>query len=266
MTVPTDLAGPERPGPGPATALNVKGLSVHYGRALALRDVSLDSQGGKVTAVVGPNGAGKSSLLLAIYGSVASQGTITLNGEDISKLGAIKRARMGVTSVPQGRQLFPRLNVRENLQVMAETLRLPSSTVDEALDRFPILRERVRNLAGVLSGGEQQMLVVSRALMGSPKVLLLDEMMTGLAPRIVEELAAMVRRLANEDGVAILLAEPSIHALKPIIDRGYVLIRGSLVTTIETGGDALDHAYQRAMGVELETVEEDVARAGSEDS
>jgi|GEM_PF-41781 len=247
----------ERPA---ATELQVDELSVRYGRALALRNVSIVAQGGTVTAVVGPNGAGKSSLLLAIYGSVASQGGVALSGEDISKLRPIARARLGVANVPQGRQLFPRMNVRENLQVMAEAQQLPASRVDEALDRFPILRERARSLAGVLSGGEQQMLVVSRALMGSPRVLLLDEMMTGLAPRIVDELSETVLRLAREDGVAVLLAEPSIHALESIIDRGYVVIRGSVETTVETGGADLDQAYQRAMGVEMETIQADVAQ------
>ena len=148
---------------------------------------------GAVTALVGPNGAGKSSLLLAAYGSVPSTGTVFLDGEEVSGLRTAARARAGIAMVPQGRQLFPRLNVADNLQVMAELLRLPRSAVDEAIDRFPILRTRLRSLVGVLSGGEQQMLVVTRALMGSPRVMLLDEMMTGLAPLIVRELADTVR-------------------------------------------------------------------------
>ncbi len=141
--------------------LRVEALTVRYGRATALTDVSLTVPRGAVTAVVGPNGAGKSSLLLGIYGSVPGTGTVEVDGENVSRLKPIARARAGVAIVPQGRQLFPRLNVTDNLRVMAESLRLPASSVDEALDRFPILRTRARSLAGVLSGGEQQMLVVS---------------------------------------------------------------------------------------------------------
>jgi branched-chain amino acid transport system ATP-binding protein len=245
--------------PDPNRGLVVEGLTVHYGRATALTDVSVTAPRGSVTAVVGPNGAGKSSLLLAIYGSVGSSGRVSVDGEDMTRLKSIVRARSGVAIVPQGRQIFPRLNVHDNLQVMAETLRLPNPAVDEAMDRFPILRERSRNLAGVLSGGEQQMLVVARALMSGPRVLLLDEMMTGLAPRIVQSLAGTVKELAN-DGVAVLLAEPSIGALRGIIGRGYVVIRGNVIATEEGGGRLLDNAYQSAMGVELaKTVEAEAA-------
>ena len=233
----------------PAHELRVEGLTVRYGHASALTDVSLTVPGGAVTAVVGPNGAGKSSLLLAAYGSVPSTGRVFLDGEDVSGMRTAARARAGIAVVPQGRQLFPRLNVGDNLQVMAELLRLPKSAVDEAIDRFPILRTRLRSLVGVLSGGEQQMLVVTRALMGSPRVLLLDEMMTGLAPLIVRELADTVARLAA-DGVAVLMAEPVLGASRRIIDRGYVLVRGGIVATVEDGGRALEDAYQAGIGVE----------------
>ena len=235
-----------------AHELRVEGLTVRYGHSSALSSVDLTVPGGSVTALVGPNGAGKSSLLLAAYGSVPASGKIFLDGEDVSSLRPAARARAGIAIVPQGRQLFPRLNVADNLQVMAELLRLPRSAVDEAVDRFPILRTRLRSLVGVLSGGEQQMLVVTRALMGKPRVLLLDEMMTGLAPLIVRELADTVARLAADDGVAVLMAEPALGASRRVIDRGYVLIRGAVVATEEGGGRALDRAYQHAVGVELE--------------
>lgn len=232
-----------------AHELRVESMTVRYGHASALADVSLVAPGGKVTALVGPNGAGKSSLLLAAYGSVSGSGRVLLDGEDVSKLSPANRARAGIAVVPQGRQLFPKLNVIDNFRVMAELLRLPNSAVDEAIDRFPILRARMRSLVGVLSGGEQQMLVVSRALMGSPRVLLLDEMMTGLAPLIVAELARAVSTLASE-GVAVLLAEPAIGAVRTIIDRGYVLVRGSIVAQEEGGGRPLDDAYRTAIGIE----------------
>lgn len=238
--------------------LRAEEITVRYGRAAAVSGASITARGGAVTAVVGPNGAGKSSLLMAVYGSVPAEGRVVVDGEDISRLSTLARARSGVALVPQGRRLFPRLSVRDNLRVMAESLRLPASCVDEALDRFPNLRERVRVPAGVLSGGEQQMLVVSRALMGSPRVLLLDEMMTGLAPRIVLELAQTVKDLAAE-GVAVLIAEPSIGILGSTVTRGYVLVRGEVVATTEDGGAALERAYQANLGVGLEPASEAAA-------
>ncbi|GAA2393888.1 ABC transporter ATP-binding protein [Dactylosporangium salmoneum] len=228
--------------------LRLESLTVRYGHAGAVTGLDLTAPGGVVTALVGPNGAGKSSALLAAYGSVPSTGRVYLDGEDVSRLKPAARARAGLAIVPQGRQLFPKLNVADNLQVMAELLKLPRSAVDTALDRFPILRTRLRSLVGVLSGGEQQMLVVSRALMGSPRVLLLDEMMTGLAPLVVQELLRTVTQLADE-GVAVLMAEPALGAVRGAVERGYVLVRGEVVAASEDGGKALDAAYQAKMGV-----------------
>ncbi|WP_433606990.1 ABC transporter ATP-binding protein [Dactylosporangium sp. CA-139114] len=228
--------------------LRLEGLTVRYGHASAVTGLDLTAPGGQVSALVGPNGAGKSSALLAAYGSVAATGKVFLDGEDVSRLKPAARARAGIAVVPQGRQLFPKLNVADNLQVMAELLRLPRSAVDTAIDRFPILRTRLKSLVGVLSGGEQQMLVVSRALMGSPRVLLLDEMMTGLAPLIVQELLRTVTQLAR-DGVAVLMAEPALGAVRGAVDRGYVLVRGETVAASEAGGKALDAVYQAKMGV-----------------
>jgi branched-chain amino acid transport system ATP-binding protein len=232
-----------------AHELRVEGLSVRYGHANALTDVTMTARAGAVTALVGPNGAGKSSLLLAAYGSVPASGKVFIDGDDVSRLRPAARARAGIAIVPQGRQLFPHLNVADNLRVMAELLHLSRSDVDRALDRFPILRTRMRSLVGVLSGGEQQMLVVSRALMGSPRVLLLDEMMTGLAPLVVQDLARTVADLAQE-GVAVLLAEPALGVLRRVVDRGYVLVRGEVVAQEDGGGHALDDAYSAAIGVE----------------
>jgi branched-chain amino acid transport system ATP-binding protein len=141
------------------------------------------------------------------------------------------------------------LTVRENLQVMAEVLAAKGDAVEQALHRFPILAERARSLAGVLSGGEQQMLVVSRALMIEPRVMLLDEMTTGLAPQIVQRLADIIRDLAR-NGVAVLLAEPSIGALRRVIDRGYVLRRGEIVAEAASVAE-LDRALQAAVGGEI---------------
>ncbi len=227
--------------------LQVRGLTVRYGKAQALDAVTFDAAPGAITALVGPNGAGKSSSLNAIYGGVASTGEVLLDGMDINRLTAMQRARAGVALVPQGRQLFMRMSVRENLEVMARLLEVGDTEVEAGLDRFPILRERSRQFAGVLSGGEQQMLAVSRALMGKPRVLLLDEMVTGLAPKIVAELVAIAVRMAA-DGATVLLAEPSIGAVRERIGRGFVLLRGGVVAEA-VGGAALAAAYQHHMGV-----------------
>ncbi|HXC41736.1 MAG TPA: ATP-binding cassette domain-containing protein [Burkholderiales bacterium] len=230
-----------------STGLEVQGLTVRYGKALALDNVSFTAQAGAITAMVGPNGAGKSSCLNAIYGGVASSGALLLDGQDLSKLTPMQRARHGVALVPQGRQLFMRMSVRENLEVMARLLGLGEAEIEAGLDRFPVLRQRARQYAGVLSGGEQQMLAVSRALMGKPRLLLLDEMVTGLAPLIVRELVATAVRMAAE-GVTVIVAEPSVGAVRSHITHGLVMLRGRIVAE-EAGGDALEAAYQKHMGM-----------------
>jgi branched-chain amino acid transport system ATP-binding protein len=227
--------------------LEVSGLTVRFGRALAVDGASLTIESGRIHVLVGPNGAGKSSLLRAIYGSVGAAGSVRVDDEEVSRLSPMKRARAGVALVPQGRQLFARMSVRENLEVMAEVLGVGRDEVAQALDRFPILRTRSRQLAGVLSGGEQQMVAVTRALMGKPRVLLLDEMATGLGPAIVQRLIETVEGLTRE-GVAVLLAEPAIGAVRAHIAHGYVILRGRIVAEVE-GGDALDDAYQAKMGL-----------------
>jgi branched-chain amino acid transport system ATP-binding protein len=232
---------------GLKNGLQIRDLTVRYGKALAVDAVSFDAAPGSITAVVGPNGAGKSSCLNAIYGGVASSGQVLLDGEELGRMTAMQRARHGVALVPQGRQLFMRMSVRENLEVMARLLEAGDADIDAGLDRFPILRDRSRQLAGVLSGGEQQMLAVSRALMGKPRVLLLDEMVTGLAPLIVRELVETAVRMAAQ-GAVVLAAEPSIGAVRERIDRGYVMLRGEIVADA-TDGAELDKAYQRHMGL-----------------
>jgi len=227
--------------------LSVTGLTVRYGTATAVEKATLTAPAGQITAVVGPNGAGKSSLALGIYGAVASTGALSLGGTDLSSSTSIERARAGLAIVPQGRQLFPKLTVRDNLQVMAELLKLKRKAVDEALDRFPVLRERENRLAGVLSGGEQQMLVVSRALMGDPRCLVLDEMMTGLAPKIVSGLVDAIREIAGQ-GASVLIVDPAIGPLERAVDRGYVLLRAQISNAYDDVA-SLDDGYQRAMGV-----------------
>lgn len=235
--------------------LRLERLVVRYGKALAVNEVSIEAAAGAVTAIVGPNGAGKSSIVHSIYGSTPSSGGILFGADDISRLRPLERARAGIAIVPQGRQIFPKMSVRENLRLYAELLRLDSLSADAALDRYPILRTRANQPAGVLSGGEQQMLVVTRALMANPKVVLLDEMATGLAPKVVDELCDTVAALAGS-GVAILMAAPSLGASQRIVDRGYVLVRGSVAASA-TGGGSLDAAYMDVMGVLHEEIQQE---------
>lgn len=227
--------------------LELDRVTVRYGSAVAVREVSLVAPAGEVTAIVGPNGAGKTSLAGSINGSVPATGTIKFDGREIQKLSALDRVRSGFAYVPQGRQLFMRMSVRENLRVGADLLGLKAEAVETAFERFPILRERSESYAGVLSGGEQQMLVLGRALLETPKVLLLDEMMTGLAPKIVAELRALVGGLAAE-GVTVIVTEPALTALKSVVDRGYVMQRGELVRECDSAA-TLDNAYKQSMGV-----------------
>lgn len=227
--------------------LEVDKVTVRYGSAVAVREVSFVANPGQVTALVGPNGAGKTSLMGAIYGSVPSSGSISVDGRRATKMSALQRARSGFAYVPQGRQLFMRMSVRENLRVGADLLGLKADAVDSAFDRFPILRDRADSFAGVLSGGEQQMLVLGRALLAKPSLLLLDEMMTGLAPKIVAELRTLVGQLAAE-GVTVIVTEPALAALMAIVDRGYVMQRGEIMRECDSAA-SLDAAYKQSMGV-----------------
>jgi branched-chain amino acid transport system ATP-binding protein len=241
------MSGLRAGGPGMSDGLSVAGLSVSYGKAPALQGVDAVFRPGALTAVVGPNGAGKSSLLLALSGAVVAKGDLSLDGKPIGRLSARQRARDGIAIVPQGRQVFPRLTVTENLQVRAAVLGLGKSAVDGALDMFPVLRERQSALAGVLSGGEQQMLAVSRALMGEPRVLLMDEMSTGLAPMVVQRLMRTAADLAKGGGV-VVVAEPAIAAIQSWLDGGYVLLRGAVVGQGSSGPEVAQR-YRKSMGV-----------------
>lgn len=234
--------------------LVIENLTVRYGKAVAVNEVSLEAPAGCVTALVGPNGAGKSSFVLGTYGSIPAEGRVMLDGADLSERSALARARAGMMIVPQGRQLFPKMTVQENLEVMANLLKIPAADLNEAVDRFPILRKRANAYAGVLSGGEQQMLVLARALMAKPRAILLDEMMTGLAPRIVAGLRDTLRTLADE-GVTVLVADPSLTALRKVIDRGYVMVRSSLVASGENVNE-VENEYQRAMGIIVHEIED----------
>ncbi len=202
-----------------------------YDGLRALVDVSLEVGDGEFVTIVGPNGAGKSTLLKAISGTVpAEDGRIAYRGRDIGTLRPSERAALGIAHVPEGRRVFPSLSVMENLELgsyrrAARAGR--SAALDTVLTLFPILRERRRQLAGSLSGGEQQMLALGRGLMAQPDLLLLDEPSQGLSPRIVEQIFETIDRIRRERRLTILLVEQRVVEALELCDRGYVLETGT---------------------------------------
>ncbi|MGE0308332.1 MAG: ABC transporter ATP-binding protein [Acidimicrobiia bacterium] len=236
-----------------AVAIRCTDIVVRYGKALALQGVSLEVEQGRVHAIVGPNGAGKSTLVNALLGAVRSSGQIELAGEDVTRLSTAQRGKRGLAAVGQGRPVFPHLSVLENLRVMAGVLDLDDAAVDAALDRFPVLRSRVRLAVGALSGGEQQMLVVARALMAEPSVLLLDEAGTGLAPWVVDEVFSLARELAS-NGVTVIVSEPTIGRVVDVADEGCVLIRGAIVARASSP-EQLAQQFEQQMGLISQTID-----------
>jgi branched-chain amino acid transport system ATP-binding protein len=218
--------------------LEIAGLTSHYGRIQALKGIDLSVREGELLALVGANGAGKTTLLRTISGvQPASGGTIRFAGDDITRIKAARRVTLGIAQVPEGRQVFGPLSVEDNLMLGAYTR---SEGMAEDRDRiyamFPALRQKRREPAGTLSGGQQQMLAIGRALMARPKLLLLDEPSMGLAPLLVAEIFATIRTL-KEAGTTIFLVEQNAHAALAIADRGYVLETGRIV--LQDSGRAL---------------------------
>jgi len=212
-----------------SAGLTVRGLTAGYGGLRVLHGLDLDVPAGRLTAVVGPNGAGKSTLLRALSGLVTRTGEIRLDGAPLPEAPAAIVAR-GLGHVPEGRELFARMTVRENLELGAWRAARGERAAREArvVALFPRLGERRGQLAGSLSGGEQQMLAVGRALMGGPRLLMLDEPSLGLAPRLVDQLLAVVRRLPDE-GVTVLLVEQNVGKALALAEDAYVIERGRVV-------------------------------------
>jgi branched-chain amino acid transport system ATP-binding protein len=216
--------------------LRVKNLHVHYGRIHALRAASIHVKEREIVALLGGNGSGKTTLLSAIAGVIRpSGGEVLFGGRDVTRLSADRMVREGIALVPEGRHVFKPLSVEDNLLLGAyhrtsfgrsAALR---DEIDGMFDLFPVLRDRRRQAAGTLSGGEQQMLAIGRALLARPKALLLDEPSMGLAPRIVREIFGHIARLRTEFGMTILLVEQNARGALAIADRGYVLETGRVV-------------------------------------
>jgi branched-chain amino acid transport system ATP-binding protein len=229
--------------------LEVRDVSVFYGKIQALRGVSLDVARGEVVALIGSNGAGKSTLLRTVAGVLAPRtGTIVFERTPIAGVGAHRAARLGLRLVPEGRGLLTRMTVLDNL-LMGQYLRPRDAEaardVEAVLERFPLLRERQAQVASTLSGGEQQMLAIARALVGRPQLLMLDEPSLGLAPLIVSRIFDVIRSI-KDDGVTILLVEQNAKKALQIADRAYILETGQ-VTLAGPARDLLQgEAVQRA--------------------
>jgi branched-chain amino acid transport system ATP-binding protein len=224
-----------------APLLSVRAVDTFYGNIQALRSVNMDVASGEIVTLIGANGAGKTTLMMTICGSPrARRGQIVFDGEDITQLPTHEIAHLSIAHAPEGRRIFPRMTVLENLQ-MGATL-APPDTFDASLATvfklFPVLERRRVQRGGTLSGGEQQMLAIGRALMGRPRLLLLDEPSLGLAPIIVQQIFQVIRELNSTQGLTVFLVEQNAyHALK-LAHRGYVMVNGQ-ITMSGTGRELL---------------------------
>jgi branched-chain amino acid transport system ATP-binding protein len=230
-----------------AAMLEIGDLHVSYGQVDAVRGISLTLMPGQIVSVIGPNGAGKTTLLAAVMGLLPSKGTLRFEGEDLGALDVEARVERGLCLVPEKRELFGELTVLDNLLLGAYAKRLRGDALKRRLqavyDRFPRMAERRAQRADTLSGGERQMLALGRALMSSPRLLMLDEPSLGLAPLIVQEILAIVRGL-RDDGVSILLVEQNARAALESSDHGYVLETGEIALQGESRTLAKDPRVQ----------------------
>jgi branched-chain amino acid transport system ATP-binding protein len=209
--------------------IHVKGLQAGYGKSIVLRNVDLEVDEGEAVAVVGKNGAGKSTLLMSFFGgTTVSAGTIEVDGAALQKLPAYRAAMQGVTLSPQGRMILPHLTVGENLLLGAASGRKGQWTAESVYKLFPILRERRDKMGNELSGGQQQMLAVGRALLGNPRVLLLDEPSEGLSPVLVDELADVFNKI-RAAGTGVLIVEQHLNLVRRVSQRFVVMAKGEII-------------------------------------
>jgi branched-chain amino acid transport system ATP-binding protein len=213
--------------------LKIKKLTVQYGPLPALKEISLEIEHGEIVSLLGPNGAGKTTLLLTLSGILkTTEGRVLFEGEDITNLSSHKIVSRGIGHVPQGRHIFPTLSVIDNLMMGTYLHRKEKKEINKDLEwihhLLPVLEERAHQRAGTLSGGEQQMLSIGRAMMGRPKLLLLDEPSLGLAPRLMDEVFATLKEL-NQKGLTLFIVEQEIHLSLSISKRGYLLRNGRVI-------------------------------------
>jgi branched-chain amino acid transport system ATP-binding protein len=212
--------------------LEILNLSAAYGMVQILYEVNFKVLEGEIVSIIGPNGAGKTTLAKTIMGFMHPKtGSVKFKGENIEKMPTYEIVKKGLTMIPEGREIFPRMTVEENLQLGAYNMtdkEKIKETKEKAFDIFPVLRKKEKAMAQTLSGGEQQMLVICRSLMSNPQLLILDEPSLGLAPIMVEKVLDTVRTI-NEEGVTVLLVEQNIHDSLNVADRGYVLEEGKII-------------------------------------
>jgi branched-chain amino acid transport system ATP-binding protein len=232
--------------------LTGKGVETFYGNIQALKGIDFEVRKGEIATLIGSNGAGKSTLMMTIFGTPrARAGTITFDGKDITNLPTHEIARLGIAQSPEGRRIFPRMSVLENLQMGANLNGLQYFDEDsaEVFKLFPRLKERISQRAGTLSGGEQQMLAIGRALMARPKLLLLDEPSLGLAPIIVQQIFDAIRVLNREKGLTVFLVEQNAFGALKLASRAYVMVNGH-ITLSGTGRELLANPEVRAAYLE----------------
>jgi len=232
--------------------LSVRGVETFYGKIQALRGIELDVKKGEIATLIGSNGAGKSTLMMTICGTPrARTGTITFDGHDITNMPVHEIVRLGISQSPEGRRIFPRMTVEENLQ-MGATVSDPTffdADLARAFALFPILEKRRNQRGGTLSGGEQQMLAIARALMARPRLLLLDEPSLGLAPLLVKQIFTAIKELNEKEGMTVFLVEQNaFHALK-LAHRAYVMVNGKIAMS-GTGKELLASPEIRAAYLE----------------